>query len=128
MAQTEGGAAARVLVVDDDAPTRQLLADLLDDEGYDVRTAPDGATALELVGQHRPRVIHLDMLMPGMDGLAFARAYRRLPGPHAPILVVTASPVAAQSVAEVAPVGVLRKPFDLPTLVEAVRAATPQQR
>ena len=119
----DGAAPALALVVDDDEPSRALLADLLGDEGYEVLTAPDGAAALTLLSQQRPAVILLDLVMPGMDGFAFARAYRRLPGPHAPIIIVTASDAAAAHAAEVAPAAVLRKPFDVDTLTAAVRAA-----
>ena len=58
--------------------------------------------------------------MPVMDGWAFARAYREVPGRHAPIVVVTAARLAASRAAEVAADGHLSKPFDLEELFRVV--------
>ena len=85
-----GGHAARVLVVEDDESTRELLSSVLADEGYLVITAQDGADALHHLRRDRPNLILLDLVMPHMDGWEFAAAYRRIPGPHAPIIMLTA--------------------------------------
>src|SRR5919202_1964848 len=93
---------ARVLVVEDEPAIRMFLVDALQDEGYEVMAAANGAQALELLAaeQWRPDVILLDMLMPAMDGIAFAEAYRQSPEPHAPIVVVTAYRSRAREAAE----------------------------
>ena len=85
-----GGHVARVLVVEDDESTRELLSSVLADEGYLVITAQDGADALHHLRRDRPNLILLDLVMPHMDGWEFAAAYRRIPGPHAPIIMLTA--------------------------------------
>jgi CheY-like chemotaxis protein len=64
-------AGQRVLVVEDDPALRDLLHTVLLDEGYEARTATDGATALALLESWRPQVILLDLMMPGMDGWQF---------------------------------------------------------
>jgi signal transduction histidine kinase len=66
----------RVLVVDDNADAADTLADLLMDEGHDVRIAHDGLTALREAASFRPRVVFLDLGLPGMDGYEVARRIR----------------------------------------------------
>ena len=117
------GGARPILVVDDE-PLRRLLCWTLTDEGYAVTAAPDGAAALALVHAVPPGLILLDMRMPVMDGWAFARRYRARPGPHAPIICVTAAADAAAVAARGAQIGAvasLGKPFDLDELLALVR-------
>src|SRR5947209_4880532 len=86
----------RILIADDDESIRETVEMGLSDEGYEVRTARDGRTALSLAREWRPDVILLDMKMPVMDGWAFAAAYRHTPEPRASIIVVTAAQDAAR--------------------------------
>lgn len=65
--------ADNILVVDDTASNRQLLTDLLTGQGYDVRVAPDGPTALMLAQAEPPDLLLLDIAMPGMDGYDVCR-------------------------------------------------------
>jgi CheY-like chemotaxis protein len=110
-----------VLVVDDDRVIRQCIAETLKEEGYQTDTAAHGAEALEQIAAGPPPdVIVLDMRMPVLDGWGFARAYRATPGPHAPILVITAAHDSLDRLVEVRADGVLPKPFDLDQLVRAV--------
>jgi CheY-like chemotaxis protein len=109
-----------ILVVDDDEPLRTMMQLALEDEGYPVVSASDGAEALEAVQAQRPRLILLDMRMPRVNGWEFAAAYRKLPGPHAPIVVVTAGHDAAQKAREIAADDHLGKPFDLDQLFAVV--------
>jgi len=60
--------AARVLVVDDEAPIRLLCRVNLEAEGMEVIEAPDGPSGLEAVRRERPDVVLLDVMMPGLDG------------------------------------------------------------
>lgn len=65
---------ARVLVVDDTDHIRQVLADMLELDGFDVvGTAPDGETALTMAVATDPHVVIMDLRMPGMDGLETTR-------------------------------------------------------
>jgi DNA-binding response OmpR family regulator len=71
-----------VLVVDDDAPTRDLLENLLADEGFGVDCAADAATALKLLSEHKPDVVLLDIMMPeisGFDLMSEMRSRENLP-------------------------------------------------
>ena len=69
----------RVLVVDDNADARKALMLLLEQEGHDVRTAGDGAAALEEAKRFTPEVVLLDIGLPGLDGYAVARQLRATP-------------------------------------------------
>jgi CheY-like chemotaxis protein len=109
-----------VLVVDDDKDIVYSIDMALSDEGYEVLTAADGAEALTVLQQRVPKVILLDMRMPVMDGWQFARAYRRRPGSHAPIVVVTAARDAAERAAEIEAEDVLPKPFRIDDLLQMV--------
>jgi two-component system chemotaxis response regulator CheY len=116
-------ATRRVLVVDDDRVIRQCIAETLSEEGYEAVTAVNGADALDLVKSGPPPdLIVLDMRMPVLDGWGFAREYRALPGPHAPIVVITAAHDSLERLVEVQAVDVLPKPFDLDQLVRSVRS------
>ena len=86
----------------------------------EVLTAPDGAVALHIAGEHPPSLILLDMRMPNVDGWQFAEQYHQQPGPHAPIVVVTAAVDAAESAAQIEAEGYLAKPFDLDELLDIV--------
>ena len=69
-----------VLVVDDNADAATTLSMLLKMLGSDVRVANDGPTALQILKTYRPKVVFLDIGMPGMDGYEVARRIRQLPG------------------------------------------------
>jgi len=80
---------SRALVVDDEPDMRWLLAQVLQDEGFDVVTAEDGRAALEQISRETPDVVLLDLKMPGLDGLqALERA--KAVDPHMPVVIVTA--------------------------------------
>ncbi|HEX4420054.1 MAG TPA: PAS domain S-box protein [Kofleriaceae bacterium] len=70
----------RVLVVDDNEDALVLLADILAAVGYDVRTAGDGPSALEVMNGFEPHCALLDIGLPGMDGYELASRIRQAPG------------------------------------------------
>jgi PAS domain S-box-containing protein len=72
----EAGQGATVLVIDDDAPTRDLLSRFLLREGFAVRTAVDGAEGLRVARAIRPTAILLDVMMPRLDGWAVLSALK----------------------------------------------------
>jgi CheY-like chemotaxis protein len=105
-----------VLVVDDDADTRDTLRDVLEDEGYIVLTAASGAEALETLEHTRPDVMLLDMIMPGTSGNAVYDQLQKRPRLAAiPTVAVTAEPSRA-------PIGMpaMAKPIRLRKLLELV--------
>ena len=117
-----------ILVVEDDEAILRSVEQILTDEGYAVALAFNGRDALEQVRVSAPRLILLDMKMPVMDGWAFAAAYRQLPGPHAPIVALTAAHDSRARAAEIAAAGYIAKPFDLDKLLDLVRRFTAPHR
>jgi CheY-like chemotaxis protein len=59
----------RTVVIDDNEDARELLSDLLRSQGYEVLTAGDGPTGVELIRSHQPHVALIDLGLPGMDGI-----------------------------------------------------------
>ena len=87
-----GQEGVRVLVVDDKADNRELVKQLLEAAGFDVRTADDGQQAVDAFKDWQPRLIWMDMRMPVMDGYESTRQIRALPGGDAvKIIALTAS-------------------------------------
>ena len=115
----ESVAGDRILVVDDDDSIRQIVRFCLSDEGYRVREAPNGEAALEVLDSVNPELILLDLRMPVMDGWEFARRYRTLPGPHAPIVAFVAALNAERG---------MRRPRDRRHPEQAVRPGRPAGR
>lgn len=113
----------RILVVDDEDTIRELVVMALADEGYETAVACHGAEALALLCREPADLILLDMRMPVMDGWEFARAYQAAPGPHAPLVVLTAGRSAAEAAAAIGAVGCLAKPFELDNLLGTVAKA-----
>ena len=80
--------AKRVLVVDDDAKTVELVRLYLNRDGYKVLTAYDGDNALKLAREQRPDLVVLDLMLPGKDGLQVCRTLRA--ESDVPIVMLTA--------------------------------------
>ena len=68
-----------VLVVDDEQMTRNLLRLMLEHTGFNVLEAEDGLMALEMVAEHMPDVLLLDVMMPNMDGFTVCETMRNQP-------------------------------------------------
>jgi two-component system, sensor histidine kinase and response regulator len=84
-------AAGPILVVDDNEGNRALAQAALEDEGYRVILATNGAEGLAAFQQHQPACVLLDIRMPGMDGVAVCERIRALPeGANTPVLFLTA--------------------------------------
>src|SRR5262245_55141872 len=78
-----------ILVADDEPAVLAAVGDALEGHDYRVHTASDGAATLRLVGELRPDLVVLDVMMPSLDGLGVCRALRAA-GDRTPILVLTA--------------------------------------
>lgn len=111
-----------VLVIDDDPKITSLLRRALRAEGYDVRTAQDGAEGLARARERQPDLVVLDWLMPGMDGLEVCRRLREQS--DVPILMLTARDETADRVRglDSGADDYLVKPFALDELLARVRA------
>jgi CheY-like chemotaxis protein len=110
----------RVLLIDDDESIRQIVTLFLNDEGFVVREAANGQAGLDALADYRPDVILLDLRMPVMDGWEFARQYRALPGPHAPVVAFVAALSVDEADLGIDAARVLAKPFDLDDLLSAL--------
>jgi two-component system response regulator MprA len=112
-----------VLVVDDDAPIRRMLARTFAADGYDVASAADGGEALAAVERSAPDLIVLDVAMPGLDGLAVCRRVRGH-GLAVPILLLTARDAVPDRVAglDAGADDYLVKPFAAEELLARARA------
>ncbi len=119
----------RILVVDDDRAIRESLARVLELEGYEVRTATDGALALELIAGESPDAVLLDVMMPNIDGLMVCRVLRAERN-RVPILMLTARTETSQRVAglDAGADDYLPKPFDLGELLARLRALLRRSR
>jgi len=114
-----------VLIVDDDPDMVTIIRIMLDDAGYQVRSARNGKEALESVATKMPAVVLLDILMPVMDGWQCARELRARYGRRVPIVVVTAAEHAGARAAQVGGDDVLAKPFEMAELLRIVARYVP---
>jgi two-component system KDP operon response regulator KdpE len=115
--------APRVLLVEDDEPTRTAVAANLAAHGYDVRQAPSGEEALRLWELGRPDLVLLDLGLPGIDGLSVVRHVRR--EATTPIIILSARDQERDKVPalDAGADDYLTKPFGMAELGARVRAA-----
>jgi DNA-binding response OmpR family regulator len=113
----------RVLVVEDEAPMRMALEDVLKADGYRVLTAPDGQAGLALAVSEKPDLILLDIMMPKLDGLTLCAELRKLTM-AVPVLMLTARGQVGDRVAglDTGADDYLVKPFSTDELLARVRA------
>ena len=111
-----------ILVVEDDVALSNLLRSHLEGEGYQVQQVFDGPAALPAVEQHRPQLILLDWMLPGMDGLAVCRRVRQ--NYLTPIIMLTARTEEVDQILglEVGADDYIAKPFSIRQVIARVRA------
>jgi len=114
----------RVLLVDDEVSSAEVLGLILAEEGYLVTTAADGKHALARLDEARPDILVTDFMMPVMNGAELVRAVRAVPGyEKLPVLLISGAPEAALRPYKVSYQAFLRKPFGLDEFLFAVRLA-----
>ena len=111
-----GTTSRHVLVADDEPAIVEMIRDILEEYGFHVVTAANGAEALRLVEEAEPEVVLLDMNMPVLDGEGFVAAIRER-GLRVPVVIMTAGSSAKRWAAELGAEGYLSKPFDLSNLI-----------
>jgi two-component system OmpR family response regulator len=116
------GSPLRVLVVDDEASLCELLSMALRYEGWDVSTAPDGATAVRTAREFRPDAVVLDVMLPDMDGLEVLRRLRA-DSPLVPVVFLTARDAVEDRIAGLTAGGddYVTKPFSLEEVAARLR-------
>lgn len=108
-----------ILVVEDDVAIRDLLIDVLTDEGYTVRIAGDGEEALAILEDWPPALIILDQLMPRMDGAAFRVAQRSHPAiAMIPTILLSAVRNLSEQAISLDIAATIAKPFNLDDLLQ----------
>jgi DNA-binding response OmpR family regulator len=112
-----------VLVVEDDPDLVFTLKDNLEFEGHSVLTAGNGAEGLELLAAHRPGVVILDVMLPGMNGIQLCRSLRQR-GDQTPVILLTARSQEAEKVQglDAGADDYVTKPFSVQELMARVRA------
>ena len=119
---TRAGRRARILVVDDEASIRDLLAKVLKD--YDVDVVPDGRSAIELLRLYPYNLLIVDLKMPGIDGLSVIREGKRLKS-DLRVIIITGYSTEASAIDAVnlGVDGYLTKPFRVNQVLEQAAKA-----
>lgn len=114
--------APTILVVEDDPVNRELMVELLTAHGYEVCEAEDGKTAIDMARAERPRLILMDLGLPGLDGIETTRRLKADPVLRSiPIVVVTAHSQLKEPLARAAGCdGFLTKPVNRSMLLDTV--------
>lgn len=120
-------AGAEILIVDDQHEITDLVADALLDEGYRVRVAHNGASALSEIKARRPDLLLLDVAMPAMTGDQLLVHLRREESLDLPVIIMTADR-APERFRALGADQILRKPFDLGRLIQMVASYTAHLR
>ena len=121
-------APARILVVDDERHIRELLEIGLGDDGYEVRSAPDGQVGLHIVREWPPDAIVLDVMLPKVDGIALLPMFRKLT--EAPILMLSAKGETGDKIAGLhgGADDYVAKPFEMAELIARLETALRRPR
>src|SRR5581483_9486753 len=120
--QRADGTPIRVLVVDDEPSLAELLASVLRYEGWEIRTAGDGASAVQAAREFRPDAVVLDIMLPDFDGLEVLRRVRT-ELPHVCVLFLTARDTVEDRVTGITAGGddYVTKPFSLEEVLARLR-------
>ena len=121
-------AAARILVVDDDARLRELVSRYLAEQGFEVAALPDARGIDKKLQRDPPHLVVLDLMLPGEDGLAVCRRLRAA-GESVPIIMLTAKGEDVDRIVglEMGADDYLPKPFNPRELLARIRAVLRRQ-
>lgn len=111
----------KVLVVDDEIEACRAMSDFLTEKGYAVQTATDGPAAIKKVKEWKPRVVLLDMIMPGMEGPDVLKEIRKVdPAIGVVMVTVVTDNVKAGRTFEMGAYDYVTKPVDLEYLEKVI--------
>src|ERR1700685_3712507 len=127
LSQRPDGTPIRVLVVDDEPSLAELLASVLRYEGWDIRTAGDGSSAVRAAREFKPDAVVLDIMLPDFSGLEVLRRLRAVL-PHVCVLFLTARDAVEDRVAGITAGGddYVTKPFSLEEVLARLRGLLPR--
>nr|WP_276598717.1 response regulator [Nannocystis sp. SCPEA4] len=116
------------MVVEDDRDIRETMGLVLEGEGYEVVTAPNGKEALQLLQTGlRPCIVLLDLMMPVMSGWELREQMLRDPAmADIPTIVITGDTRASQRTAQLQATACIAKPFEISDLLAVVAEAAPR--
>jgi CheY-like chemotaxis protein len=120
-----------VLLVEDEPAVRELAADVLRDEGYDVVEARDGLEAMQFIDEYAPLADHaavvlLDLMLPKVGGLQVLERLQQTADATPPVVAMSASSIHLTQAALAGADATLAKPFDLTTLLDTIARYCPQ--
>ncbi len=116
---------ARIYIVEDDPDIRSIERIALRSGGYETEEFTEGKALLERMAQHRPDMVLLDVMLPGMDGYAILQRIRSLPGDSmVPVIMVTARTMELDMIRglDMGADDYIRKPFSVIELMTRVKA------
>ena len=118
---------SRILVVDDDPSISEMVAILLESEGYDVTVCADGQSVLPLYRAERPDLVLLDVMLPGMNGVEVCKVLRE--ETDIPIIMMSALPDSVDVIAglEAGADDYVTKPFENQVLMARIKARLRRQ-
>jgi len=114
----------KILYADDDPDIQELIKSILSKEGYEIIIAKDGYEALNLTKAHKPDLVILDFLMPGLNGVEICAALKKdNETTDIPVIVVTGYPGEKEKSLSAGAIDFLSKPLDKTDLLLRIRSA-----
>ncbi len=117
----------KILIVEDSPTTRRQIAEILRNEGYEILTAEDGEAGLELINEHHPELVVLDIVLPKKNGYQVCRTVKSNPDLAIKVMMVTAKDQVKDRIwgQRQGADFYLSKPINEEELIEAVRNLVP---
>lgn len=111
----------KILLIDDEREILMVMAEFLEEEGYEVVKAHNGMKALEKFADFKPDLVLSDNMMPLMSGLEILDKFRAMPGfLTTPFIIMSAAPLRIKADAQ-QPTDYLRKPFDVDNILKLIK-------
>lgn len=115
-----------ILIVEDDMDIREALEQILEGEGYQVVSAPNGKVALDRMREFKPQLVLLDLMMPVMNGWQFRQSQRQDEAlAKVPVVIISADGSARREATAMGVQGFMQKPIELEDLLGVVATHVP---